>query len=177
MAKTAAKKPAKKTERISYNDKLADRICVRIVEGESIRKICADPSMPGMTAVFSWLNQHEYFAKQYARAKEEQAEKFADEIVEIADETPEIEPVLDKNGEVVEMKISSAYVSWQKNRVDARKWIASKLKPKKYGDKVVSEISGLDGAPIETVALSPDEAARKAAFMLAKGLKATKRKT
>lgn len=172
MAK-AKQKPAVKRGRgrpSTYNAEIAQRICERVAEGESVRKICADPDMPGLTAVFSWLNRHEDFAAQYARAKEEQAEKFADEIVEIADETPDLEPVLDREGNVVEMKISSAYVSWQKNRVDARKWVASKLKPKKYGDRITSEISGIDGRPVQVE--NTHELGGRLAFALRKGLEA-----
>jgi hypothetical protein len=77
------------------------------------------------------------FAEQYTRAREEQAETHADEIVSIADETPQTVMVLDKNGEALDIKLDSAYIQWQRQRIDARKWTASKLRPKKYGDRVV----------------------------------------
>jgi hypothetical protein len=157
MAKTAAKKPAKKTGRPSgFSQSAADTICARIADGESLRSICAEKAMPSRAAVFKWLQDFPIFADQYARAREDQAETYADDVVRIADQ---------------ELDANRARV-----RIDARKWAAGKLKPKKYGDKVVNEHSGPDGAPIETVALSPTEAARKAAFMLAKGLKDAKRK-
>ena len=96
--------------------------------------------MPNRATVFRWLGKHQEFSDQYARAREEQAEALADEIVSIADQMP---PITD-NGST-----DSGHVSWQKNRVEARKWVASKLKPKKYGDKVQQEVSGPNGGPVQ----------------------------
>lgn len=172
MAKSA-KKPAKKSGRSStFSPAMADKICQRIAQGESLRAICKGKDTPAISTVFKWLADIKSFSDQYARAREEQAETLAGEIVAIADATPELEPVLDKDGNVVEMRLHPAYVAWQKNRVDARKWVASKLKPKVYGDKVQTEHSGPDGGPIETVELTPREVAQRAAFLLAKGAKA-----
>lgn len=171
MAK-AAKAPAKTGRPSSFSQKVADEICRRIAEGESLRAICSRKGLPSLSTVFKWLTDFPSFSQQYARAREEQAETLAGEIVAIADETPEVEPVLDKDGNVIEMRLHPAYVSWQKNRVDARKWVAAKLKPKVYGDKVQTEVSGPEGGPIETVELTPREVAQRAAFLLAKGAKA-----
>lgn len=93
--------------------------------------------MPGQATVYEWLLAKPDFAEQYARARDEQADTLADEIVAIADETPELDPIYSKDGELIEIKLHSAYIQWQKNRVDARKWVASKLKPKKYGDRQI----------------------------------------
>jgi hypothetical protein len=129
-------KPKKKMGRpTKYSPELAASILLRLTEGESLRNIVKDADMPGQATVYEWLLAKPDFAEQYARARDEQADTLADEIVAIADETPETEPVFDKNGELVEMRLHSAYIQWQKNRVDARKWVASKLKPKKYGER------------------------------------------
>ena len=53
-------------------------------------------------------------------------------------------------------------------RVDTRKWILSKLVPKKYGTKVTAEITGADGGPVQTEEMSTMEIARRVAFLLAK---------
>jgi hypothetical protein len=82
------------------------------------------------------LNAKKEFADQYARAREEQADTLADQIIAIADESPELSPVHDKEGNIVDIKIDSGYVAYQKQRIEARKWTAMKLKPKKYGDRV-----------------------------------------
>lgn len=139
-----------------YSLELADSICERLVLGESLRSICRDDAMPAISCVFKWLREHPAFAEQYTRAKEEQADTLADEIVEIADEKDYEKVEID--GVPLAVKFDSTAVARNRLRVDARKWAASKLKPKKYGDKVSQEISGPGGAPIETkseVAIRP----------------------
>jgi hypothetical protein len=105
--------------------------------------------MPAQSAVYEWLLRHPEFAEMYTRAREEQADTLADEIIDIADESPETVEVRDKEGNVLDIKIDSGYVSYQKQRIEARKWTAMKLKPRKYGDRVALE--GVEGgASIKT---------------------------
>jgi frataxin-like iron-binding protein CyaY len=120
----------------TYTQHIANVICMRIAEGESLREIVKTEGMPDRTTVYDWLLRHEEFAHQYTRAREEQADTLADEILAIADEAPEVDYIRDKHGNVIDIKIDSGYVSYQKQRIDSRKWIAMKLKPKKYGDKL-----------------------------------------
>jgi hypothetical protein len=115
-----------------YSLEIALEICDRIADGESLVKICSDAKMPKKTAVYEWLLRHKEFAEIYARAREDQADTLADEIHAIADELPQ--QVVDEKGNAT--RYDSAYVQWQKNRVDARKWVAAKLKPKKYSDRI-----------------------------------------
>ena len=133
----------------TYNTHITSIICIRIAEGESLREIVKTAGMPDRTVIYDWLLRHPEFANQYARAREEQADTLADEIIAIADESPETVEVRDKNGKVLDIKIDSGYVNYQRQRIDARKWTAMKLKPKKYGDRVALE--GVeDGAAIKT---------------------------
>ena len=85
--KPAKRKPGRPTV---YSDKLAATICGRLAEGESLRTICADDAMPGKSTVLRWLldGEHKVFRDQYARAREAQADYFADEILAIADDSP-----------------------------------------------------------------------------------------
>ena len=119
-----------------FTQHIANVICMRIAEGESLREIVKTEGMPDRTTVYDWLLRDEAFANQYTRAREEQADTLADEILAIADEDPEVDYIRDKHGNVIDIKIDSGYVSYQKQRIEARKWIAMKLKPKKYGDKL-----------------------------------------
>jgi len=134
----------------TYNSHLATVICIRIAEGESLRQILRDGGMPAQSTVYEWLLRHPEFAENYTRAREEQADTLADEIISIADEQPEIIAVVDKKtGALIEHKLDGAFLQWQKNRIEARKWTAMKLKPKKYGDRVAVE--GVEGgAAIKT---------------------------
>lgn len=104
--------------------------------------------MPAQSSVYEWLIAHPAFTEQYSRAREEQAETLADEIIAIADEMPEIVAVTDKKtGALIEHKLDGAFLLWQKNRIDARKWTAMKLKPKKYGERV--QLAGSKDEPFE----------------------------
>lgn len=121
-----------------FSQEIFDEICVRIAEGESLRKICKDEKMPSLVAVWKWLNNSEELVKQYTRAREEQAETLVDEIIDISDEKKD-DTFLDKDGNEV---INHEAIARSRLRVDSRKWIASKLKPKRFGDytKIQAEV-------------------------------------
>lgn len=126
-----------------YTTEKADAICERLALGESLRSICRDEAMPAMSTVFRWLTLESGFSDQYARAREEQAEALADEIVSIADES---EVSVKHEGEDVRIALDATAVARNRLRVDSRKWVASKLKPKKYGDRQV--LAGDPEAPL-----------------------------
>ena len=113
---------------------LAAAICDRLEHGETLRSIVLDPLMPSRTTVFKWLQTNEAFAEQYARARDAQADHFAEEIVDIADAEPSL---IFKNVDGVDVaSVDSTAVNLLRLRIDARKWYASKVAPKKYGDKI-----------------------------------------
>jgi hypothetical protein len=112
----------------SYDTETAEKICTWLSEGKSLRAFCGLKGNPSQSMVYRWLAEHEDFREKYARAREEQAETFADAVVHIAD---------------TESDAGIARV-----RIDARKWAAGKLAPKKYGDKNTTELTGADGAPL-----------------------------
>lgn len=85
------------------------------------------------TTFYDWVRTDSRRSELYARAREDRAEKFADEIVAISDE---ISVTTKMDGENVTFAIDAAAVSRNKLRVDSRKWIAAKLKPRVYGDRV-----------------------------------------
>jgi hypothetical protein len=162
----------------NFSQKTADAICERIAKGESLRTICEDSAMPAASSVYKWLGEHEEFAEQYARAREEQADLYASEIVAIADEEVTMvrrskhqhgaKPEDDSDENDIEVVFDSAAVARNRLRVDARKWYASKLAPKKYGEKVA--IGGADDLPpVQTKhSLSDDALAAIAAGALKK---------
>ena len=135
----------------TFDKHMARLICLRIAEGESLREIVKSEGMPERATIYDWLLKRPDFSDNYTRAREEQADTLADEIIAIADEQPEIIPVLDKRtGELIEHKLDNAFLQWQKNRIDARKWTAMKLKPKKYGERVA--LAGDADSPIKVEA-------------------------
>lgn len=130
MSKKKPKAKVVKTGRPSgFSKHVAEALCARIADGESLRQICSDPEMPGKRTVFSWLQDNTEFQHQYARARDQQAASYADDIVDIADTEPDPQRA--------------------RVRIDARKWHASKLAPKKYGDKLA--IGGDEENPLTVV--------------------------
>jgi hypothetical protein len=152
-----------------YTDAVADKICERLALGESLRGICQDEDMPGLSTVFRWLAANEAFREQYARARETQADTIFDEILDIADDGHN-DWMLRKYGDDERWVENGEVLRRSALRIDARKWMAGKLRPKKYGDKVQQEISGPNGGPIETKTDDMD-VARRVAFLLSKATK------
>lgn len=116
-------------------------ICMRLALGESLRGICRDPDMPGLRTVMTWLLMHDEFRQQYARARELQAELLADELIEIADDARnDWMQRLGEDGTPVGWKLNGEHVQRSRLRIDARKWIAARLLPKKYGNRVQANV-------------------------------------
>ena len=117
-----------------YSDELAATICRRIAEGESLRRICDDADMPCKTTVVGWLggDGHAGFRDRYACARELQAEHFAGEIIEIADNSTSDRFTDDKGKVLVDHEV----VARDRLRVDTRKWLMARMAPKKYGDRM-----------------------------------------
>lgn len=135
-----------------YTKDMADKICEKISGGLSLRAICAEPGMPARGTVYRWLIENADFQDQYARAREKQADYFAEEIIEIADSA----------------EAESAAVSKAKLQIDARKWAASKIAPKKYGDKQEIDVKSSDGTMRPSVRIDAEEYRKLAEDVLRK---------
>ena len=138
----------KKTGRPSkYTPEVAEEIAQRLSMGEPLRKICRDEHMPHWTVMYDWLAQDEDLSLRVARAREAGYEALAEEALEIADERPEINELIDKKtGEVLNIDLSSAYIAWQRNRVDTRLKLLACWSPAKYGNRTV--VAGDDKNPL-----------------------------
>ena len=99
-----------------YDDTIAEEICRRLAEGESLRKICNSDHMPSRVTVYAWAQRYPAFLNQYRVAREQQADSMIDDAQDIADAADE------KTWTVARL------------RVQTRQWAASKLAPKKYGN-------------------------------------------
>jgi len=116
--------PAKPGRPSKYTIEWAEAFCTLIAEGKSVAEICASPDMPSQQSVYTWLRNDEDFLERYARAREAQADKYFQEIIEIADAaTPET-------------------VNVARLRVDSRKFTVARLAPKKYGDHISHNVKG-----------------------------------
>jgi len=132
----------------SFTDEIADAICAELADGRSLRSICLADDMPDQRTVHRWLSddRHEDFRQQYVRARESQADAIFDEILDIADNSTNdwMERHGDQ-GENIGWRENGEAMQRAKLRVDARKWMAGKLAPKKYGDRQHIEHSGSIG--------------------------------
>ncbi len=108
-----------------YTSAVAEEICERIAEGEPLTKICRDEQIPAYRTVLGWRVANEEFQHMYARARQDAADTLADQIRELAGrvEKGKLEP---NAGRVA---------------IDALKWIASKLKPREYGDRAQIDVA------------------------------------
>jgi len=116
----------------------SDYICDQIAEGRSLRSILKDADMPASSTVFKALAADREFAERYARAREVQADALFDEILDIADESKN-DTFVDADGNI---GTNQEVVARSRIRIDARKWMAGKLRPKVYGDKLDLNHSG-----------------------------------
>ena len=124
-----------------YNAEIAQRILDRIAEGEGLKTICRDDDMPPPSTVRLWvIDDREGFAAPYARAREAGLEKLAEEILDISDDASQ-DVKLDEFGKKT---VDYEIVQRSKLRVDTRRWLLSKLLPKKYGDRISTQNQTLD---------------------------------
>lgn len=124
-----------------YNDQVASRLLSEIAEGKSVASLCKQDWAPSRQTFYLWIHTHRTFADSYAKAKDDCAESLADEIIDIADNGSN--DWMDVNDpENPGYRFNSEHYQRSRLRVDTRKWVASKLKPKKYGEKTEVEHSG-----------------------------------
>ena len=104
---------------IPFQKDTAKNICDLIESGMTLTAICALPDIPSIPTVYKWLDENPDFYQDYARARTKQADTFADMVMTEA--------------------FNSHDAQIGRLRIDALKWTASKLAPKKYGDKIELE--------------------------------------
>lgn len=126
-----------------YNEEIEETICERLSIGESMRQICSDEAMPNRSTVLRWMAKYDSFAAKCAHARDLQADLMDDKILDVA------EDALAGRVDVQAAKVA----------ISAYQWRASKLKPKKYGDKIATEHSGnltIDGIYAAVAGKTPD---------------------
>lgn len=126
----------------NYSQEVADTICSLIAEGQSLRSICSSDDMPDKSTVFRWLAQHAAFRDQYTHSRAMQADAMAEDILDIADDgTNDYITKSNADGSTYEA-VNSEHIQRSRLRVDARKWLMSKMAPKKYGEKLDLNVEG-----------------------------------
>jgi hypothetical protein len=122
----------------SYSDALADAVCERMLNGQSLVKICEDEEMPSRTTIYRWMDARPDFVARCARAREGLADFLVDDIERLADLTTE------------------ANVQSMKVKISTKQWRAMKMAPRIYGESSRTELTGENGGPIRIAATTID---------------------
>ena len=123
-----------------YSEELAREIIDRAAAGEPVSRICRDEHMPSPSTVWRWCTENQTFAGRLARARESGADMLPDEVVEIADSEPDAQRA--------------------RNRIEARKWAAGVINPRRYGPRLDMHVERIKvdvplRAALERAALRP----------------------
>jgi hypothetical protein len=129
--------PTDRRRYLVYTPELADRVCELMIEGESLRKICEAEGMPSRRNIFYWLKDNADFREKYEIARLMQIEYWAHEIIEIADDSGGDHIITEDGRRVVDHE----NINRARLKVDARKWLMSKLHPQRYGDRVTADVT------------------------------------
>lgn len=138
MTKKAAKKVttivrARKVKpRIVHSNELVATILDRVANGEPLSKVCSTPNMPTRKSFFQWVAKDPEIMSGYKLAIDMRADLYAEETISIADDSRNDTQIDDDGVRIV----NHDHIARARLRVDSRKWYASKLAPKKYGDAV-----------------------------------------
>ncbi len=129
-------------------------LCSYVVSGGHLPGYCKERGI-AYTTIRDWISANQDRSAMYARAREDRSDLLADEIVSISDEA-QVEAQYD--GENVTLRLDAAAIQRNRLRVEARKWVAAKLKPRTYGDKVevgaeklTDAINGLSGVALRFI--------------------------
>jgi len=119
-------KRPKKPRPTKYTEELAEEICRRIAAGESVCNICKDAHMPDESAIRQWAYKNFHgFTRRFDDATAMRADALFDQLIAIADDT---------SGD-----IDYASVYQRKLKIDTRKWMLSKMRPQRYGERIQHE--------------------------------------
>lgn len=140
MSDPAQKRPVGRPSK--FTPELGALICKRMSKGRSLRTVCKAEGMPDIGTVLRWLAKEgpewDEFRRQYARAREAMADAMSEEILDIADDGSN-DTYVDDEGKT---KTDWDVVARSKLRIDARKWLLSKVAPRKYGERITQEHTG-----------------------------------
>jgi hypothetical protein len=161
---TATRAPARGRRTYTrMTDDVIDNI-IDLLHTNSLSEICRLPGMPERTTFMKRLAGDPELQKRYAAAIDVRADVLVDEIIEIADDDSN-DTVIGENGP----RANTEWIARSKLRVDARKWAAAKMAPKKYGDRVdmnhglqpdnplVSLLAKVSGSALPIASGNPDD--------------------
>lgn len=117
-----------------YTEAVGLEICELVTEGKTLTAICAGENMPAARTVLRWLRDHAEFATIYDRARQSRADAWAEEIIQIADDTSQDYTDRERSDGSTARVLDAEHVQRSRLRIDSRKWLMAKAAPKKYGE-------------------------------------------
>ena len=133
------KKPIRTTAGSPERARIAQEVFASMREGLPSWKACRAAGIAHSTFA-EWVNVDKEMADEYARARSDLIERMANDVLEISDQDVEVSS---------DGKRDWAAIQKHKLQVDTRKWLLSKMAPKKFGEKVMQEVTGADGGPVQ----------------------------
>ena len=132
--KSKAGRPA-----MPYDEEIALTICAAIAAGCTMEEVCSGEDMPNEDTVYRWLASTAIFSGAYARARDQQMDVWAEQIIQIADDARNdyMDRVM-QNGSF-ERVLDAENINRSKLRIETRKWVMGRLAAKRYGDKIEIE--------------------------------------
>jgi hypothetical protein len=131
---------------VHYTEEIAREILERLAGGESLRSVCRDEHLPDEASVREWVVYDKHgFAAPYRKARDIGLDVMADELLDIADDGSNdyMARESEKGRKIILNKENAAR---SRLRLEARKWYLSKMAPKKYGEKLQTEVTNPDGS-------------------------------
>jgi hypothetical protein len=134
-----------------YNKEVGDFICEEIAKGRTLTKICLDTNLPHIMTIHNWKNPlhkryEAAFALQYDNARKIQAEVWADETKDIADDGKnDTYQIYNPKRGRIETFVDHDVIARSTLRIKARQWLAGKHNAK-FSDKV--SLTGENGSPL-----------------------------
>lgn len=149
---------------VKYSDEVAGRICKLMLEGKSVRAICREnEDMPEKSTIYDWLQKKPDFREAYEMAIAIRAHDMFDECLEIADETDD-----DFVGDPEDRVVNGEHIARSRLRIETRKWMAGRMLPKVYGDKMALTGGSESDAPLKVQSVDDRVLARQLAHLLVK---------
>lgn len=125
-----------------YDRQVADQILELLADGQSLQSICSQNGFPARSTVHIWvIDDVDGFSARYARARVAQAHALADDTLDIADDGRN-DWVQSNDPDNPGYRLNGEHIQRSRLRWDARRWAASKILPKVYGDKIEHEHTG-----------------------------------
>lgn len=155
---TRGRKPNLSEEEAERKARYVYQLCQATMETDKgIKRLCEifrrdDPQFPAARTIRIWIAENAEFRAQYEAAKLLQVEHIAEQILEIADDDSEDAIFVggdDESGASAKRVQNSEFIARSRLRVDSRKWLLSKLNPKKYGDKIEQTLQGPGGKDLD----------------------------